>query len=308
MGPWRIPRAEYAAPITRGDSMNQFTQIYNSQDYKQGNPKYFPYLVDIELTNHCNLRCIFCGQREMTRPKGYMDEKIFRAIIDECAAYNTPVRLIRWGEPFMHPLILEYIRYAKGRGLPVHVTTNGLAFRGERHIMETIDTGLDSIIFSFQGATAEGYKKMRGGDYASLCSNIMWMAALKDDTPHIHISSTMTDETEEQIQVFINHWSEIVDSVGVGKTNLALTGMADTIEKEYRPCLEVYRKLSVDWDGRVTCCCGDYDCFMQVGDISETLHAVWHGDRLREFRSLLGRDMHRSLTLCRNCYHTYEEF
>jgi radical SAM protein with 4Fe4S-binding SPASM domain len=81
----------------------------------------------------------------------------------------------------------------------------------------------------------------------------------------------------------------------------------ETIKKEYTPCSEVYQKLSVNWDGKVTCCCGDYDDFLIVGNISDdTLFNLWNNSKeLKAFRELLDNMLHRSLTLCSTCYNTY---
>src|SRR5688572_23571645 len=40
--------------------------------------------VNLELTNHCNLRCTICPvNTTMRRPKGFMDPALFRRVIDE---------------------------------------------------------------------------------------------------------------------------------------------------------------------------------------------------------------------------------
>ncbi|MFC1952770.1 SPASM domain-containing protein [Chloroflexota bacterium] len=84
----------------------------------------------------------------------------------------------------------------------------------------------------------------------------------------------------------------------------------ELIEKHYVPCKEVYQKLSVDWDGKVTGCCGDYNNYLTVGNAnSSTLYDIWnHSRELIVFRELLDKSLHQSLTLCSTCYHTYEEF
>ena len=46
--------------------------------------------VNLELTNHCNLRCTICPvNTTMRRPKGFMDPALFRRIIDESHAEAT---------------------------------------------------------------------------------------------------------------------------------------------------------------------------------------------------------------------------
>jgi len=314
------------------ERVNSFREEYDSKEYKtaqQNKESKFPYIVDIELTNHCNLDCIFCSQHAMTREKGMMLEKMFKKVIDECAKHNTPVRFIRWGEPFLHSKINKYFEYAKSKGLKVHVTNNGLAIK-QVHMKALIDLKVDSIIFSMQGATKEEYEVMRNNNrYDELKENILELIELRGnkEKPFIHVSSTMTNESKEQINSFVKYWGNIVDSVGVGKTNLTklktneiqsdklryifeIVKKNETLKKCYTTCTEVYQKLSVDWDGKVTCCCADYDNYLVVGNLNKSsLYKIWNtSEELKLFRGLLDKMKHRSLSLCKDCYHTYDEF
>jgi len=312
---------------------NPFREVYDNEEFKtilqhkDTLPK-FPFLVDIELTNHCDLKCIFCGQQVMTRHKGFMSEEVFKKVVDECSQHNTPIRFIRWGEPFLHKKIADFCKYVKSKNLPLHITTNGLAMKDDMEAL--IDVGVDSLVFSFQGATKEQYEIMRQNrQYDKLKANVLRMIELKGDRskPFIHISSTMTNESKKEVDDFVNYWGHIVDSVGTGKTNLSrlsshqiksfeaigkleVLKKQETIKKYYRPCTEVYQKLSVDWDGKVTCCCGDFDNFLTVSDVTQsTLFDIWNNSReVKIFRELLDKNLHKCLTLCSTCYHTYEEF
>lgn len=310
---------------------NPFRAIYDSERFKtvllhKDELCKFPFLVDIELTNHCNLQCIFCGQQAMIREKGFISEGTFQKIIDECLLYNAPVRLIRWGEPFLHEKIIDFCKYTKSKDLPLHITSNGLAMK-ESDMKALIDMGVDSLIFSFQGTTKEQYEIMRNNKlYDKLKSNILKLIKMRGNKskPFIHISSTITNESEMEIENFVNFWRQVVDSVDIGKTNLSRIPdqkiksaeavekikslrKQETIEKNYKPCNEVYQKLSVNWDGKVTCCCGDYDDFLIVGNMpDDTLYNIWNNSReLKAFRELLDNMLHRSLTLCSTCYSTY---
>lgn len=313
---------------------NLFRKIYDAEEFKtvlqhKDNLPKFPYLVDIEITNNCNLRCIFCGQQAMTRERGFISENIINKVVEECAEHGTPIRFIRWGESFLHPKIIDFVKYIKSKGLLLHITTNGLVINTNQ-IKSLIKLQLDSIIFSFQGATKEQYELMRNNhEYNKLKANIIEMVRLRGDKekPFIHISSTMTNETKEEIEQFVNYWGAIVDSVGIGKTNLSRLSAhqiksfeilgkiehlkkQETIKKFYRPCTEVYQKLSIDWDGKVTCCCGDFDNFLVVGNLYQSsLSDIWNNSKeLKLIRETLDRNMHKTLNLCSTCYHTYEEF
>lgn len=314
---------------------NPFRKTYDSEEFKtilqhKDNLPKFPFLVDIELTNHCILKCIFCGQQTMTRHKGFMSKEILKKVADECSRYNAPIRFIRWGEPFLHPEIIDFCKYIKSKGLFLHITNNGLAIK-ESQMKALIELKIDSIIFSFQGATKKQYELMRNNHrYDELKANVLKMVELRGDNekPFIHISSTMTNETKKEIDDFVNYWGYIVDSIGIGKTNLSRVSAhqiksletidklkvlkkQEAIKKYYRSCAEVYQKLSVDWDGKVTCCCLDFDNFLTIGDLTtqSTLSDIWNNSKeLKIFRELLDKNMHKCLALCSTCYHTYEEF
>ena len=313
---------------------NPFNRIYRDEKFSnilqnKENLLNFPYFVDVELTNHCNLQCIFCGQQAMYRHKGFMSKELLKKIVDECAQFNTPLRFIRWGEPFLHPKIIDFCRYIKSKNLPLHITNNGLAIK-EEQMKSLVDLKVDSIIFSFQGATKEQYEIMRNNNrYDELKKNILKMVEFRGNNqkPFIHISSTMTDESKEQIEEFVSFWGNIVDSVGVGKTNLSKLQLnqvkssdarnnlenlrkKETIKKEYKPCPDIYQKIGIDWDGKVTCCSGDFDNFLVIGDLKDSpIQDIWNNSKeLKTFRELLNKNMHKSLTLCSTCYHTYEKF
>jgi len=299
---------------------NPFQKIYKNIEFRnvlryRKNPSLFPFIVDIELTNHCNLKCLFCGQQNMKREKGFISEKIFKKVVDECAKHNTPIRLIRWGEPFLHPKILKFIEYIKNKNLPLHITTNGLSFK-EGDIEAIVRLGLDSLIISLQGANKCEYERMRNNSrYNELVKNIKKIAKIKGKL-YLHITSTMTNETKKQINIFIKKWSKIVDAVNVGKTNLSRVSVEpkikkkETIKHEYCPCTEIYQKLSVDWDGKVSCCCSDWDRFMTVGDVNkQTLKDIWNkSNQLKVFRKMLDNMEHGKLPMCRNCFHPYHSF
>ncbi|MFZ5354271.1 MAG: radical SAM/SPASM domain-containing protein [Bacillota bacterium] len=283
----------------------------------------FPFVVDVETTNHCNLMCKMCSRNVMKRSCGYMSFDTYKKIVDECAENNAAIRLIRWGEHLLHSEVFKFIQYTKEKGVLLHLTTNGLLMDEEKST-RLIELGLDSLIISMQGATKEGYEDMRNNDnYDLLEKNIKYFMKKRNelgkDKPFVHISSTMTDETEEQISAFIKYWSSFVDSVDVGKTYFAMVDKEgyhdviaeylprETVKKIYSPCTEVYQKISVNWNGDITACCADHDNYMLLGNVMETsIRTAWHSNKLNEYRRILDDMGMEKLPLCKDCYHTYE--
>ena len=234
-----------------------------------------------------------------------MPEHIYCKVVDECQKYKIPLRFIGWGEPFLHPKIIDYLEYAKP--LPLHITNNGQIIT-ERQMRDLVRIGLDSIIFSFQGATKQGYEDTRvGASYDKIKDNILKLIKYRGDKqkPFIHVSSTMTNESRDEVGAFVSYWTSVVDSVGFGKTVV--------YEKkdftDYRECKEVYQKLTVKWDGQVSCCCADFDNTLVVGNMKDnTLKEVWEGEQLKAIRTLLRNNRYRNLNLCSKCEYAYQGF
>ena len=203
------------------------------------------------------------------------------------------------------------MKYIKKKKLLLHITNNGLAIK-EKHMKALVDLKVDSIIFSFQGATKDEYQLMRDNKrYDELVKNIKKLIKIrgKKSKPYIKITSTMLDDTPEDIEKFMKLWEGIVDEVRIGKT-IPFWNPKRLIKlygAKYRPCSEVYQKTSVDWDGKISACCGDYDNLLTIGEIQNTtLKEAWNGEKLNAIRTLLDNNMHRCLTKCSTCTFAHE--
>jgi radical SAM protein with 4Fe4S-binding SPASM domain len=81
---------------------------------------------------------------------------------------------------------------------------------------------------------------------------------------------------------------------------------AESLEKIHPECPEVFDKLSVNWDGKVTACCMDSDNLMVIGNILEQPIAdVWTNEPMTHYRQVLADMRHDDLDLCRNCWDTH---
>ncbi|RLE42001.1 hypothetical protein DRJ48_04450 [Candidatus Woesearchaeota archaeon] len=80
----------------------------------------------IEVTDMCNLDCIMCRQKDqmmyfhtaVKSPKsqpGFMTMKLWKSILDDLLNSNLRVKALTpfwYGEPFMHPKIIDMLKYA----------------------------------------------------------------------------------------------------------------------------------------------------------------------------------------------------
>ncbi|MEL0114280.1 MAG: radical SAM protein, partial [Rickettsiales bacterium] len=150
---------------------NPFQPIYDECNAGNSQQKYeslpaFPRLIDLEVTNTCNFRCLMCptGNYSQHRKAGFMAEETYYKLVEECRPHGTALRYIGWGEPLTHPHIVDFIRAASDANLLTHLNTNGSKMT-EEMARALIDAGLKSIKFSFQGVDTKSYAEMRNIDY-----------------------------------------------------------------------------------------------------------------------------------------------
>ena len=139
-----------------------------------------PDIVQIESTNLCNAKCVFCPRDEMHRRQGVMDLDLYRKIVDECAALGiTHVRVHNYGEPFLDRQLVEKVRYAKSRGIrEVGMISNGSLIT-EELARGMIDAGLDAINISVDAGGRETFERTRVNlKYDEVTGNVRRLARL----------------------------------------------------------------------------------------------------------------------------------
>lgn len=310
--------------------MNPFQGLYDGCNVGTNAAKYadlppFPRLMDIEVTSACNFRCLMCptGNLSVTRPTGFMDPDLFKKLVDECTSHSTALRFIGWGEPTLHPSLVSFVTMANRAGLLTHVNTNGSKLTPGL-AQRLIDSGLNSLKFSFQGTDRKSYRDMRGTDFFD---GLLKVAAMVRDLrgtrplPYLHLSTTVTYETGEQVAEFRKRAEPLVDAVTVGTTTfdfmdlnavrlrpsdlakLKRLKLFDVTRKQHPdPCPEVNDKLSIHWDGSVMVCCNAFDKEGEIGKFPEqSLTQLWRGKVMEDYRKRLAKDEY-SGPLCSVCY------
>src|SRR6476646_126129 len=121
-----------------------------------------PEIVQIEATNICNAKCVFCPRDEMHRRQGIMSFELFCKIVDECAELGiSHVRVHNYGEPFVDRKLVEKVRYAKQKGIQeVGMISNGSLIT-EDVARGMIEAGLDAINISVDASGKEVFESTR---------------------------------------------------------------------------------------------------------------------------------------------------
>jgi len=138
-----------------------------------------PQRLYVECTAACNLSCFqACCAPETgisrTRQAGMLDFDLFRKVIDEAGPTLARVDFFNYGEAFLHKRAVEMCEYIKSRypHIYLYTSSNGLAF-SEDAVRRLINSGIDEVTFSIDGATPESYVRYRQrGDFAKVIRNL----------------------------------------------------------------------------------------------------------------------------------------
>lgn len=136
-----------------------------------------PYLVALNLTKRCNLKCDHCYLDATTKAGGGSDElsteECFR-LIDQIAEVNKGCLLvITGGEPLVRPDILDIARHAVGLGFIVVFGTNGMLIN-DRMAKTLVEIGVMGVGISIDSLDPDKHDQFRGvpGAFASALAGI----------------------------------------------------------------------------------------------------------------------------------------
>ena len=248
-----------------------------------------PEIVQIESTNICNAKCVFCPRDEMHRRQGVMSWDLYRKIVDECAELGiTHIRVHNYGEPFIDRRLVEKVRYAKQKGIQeVGMISNGSLIT-DAVARGMIEAGLDAINISVDAAGKEVFESTRVHlDYDTVISNIRTLVRLRNEAGKTHpklILSFVRQNNSADEQAFIAEWSKVADKIHITD----LHNWAGTLNRESDvnyPCYRPWLTFTVLWDGRVSLCCADFDGKIILGDLnSSSIREIWNAGPYRDAR------------------------
>jgi 12,18-didecarboxysiroheme deacetylase len=103
------------------------------------------------VTRRCNLRCAHCyalATNRATPDELSTDEG--KALINDLAAFGSPVMLFSGGEPLARPDLIELAKYAVDKGMRAVISTNGTL------ITEDVTARLKDVGLSYVGVSLDG--------------------------------------------------------------------------------------------------------------------------------------------------------
>lgn len=264
--------------------------------------KSVPKVLNIELTNFCNLSCPMCVAKN-TREQGFLDLNLLKKIIDDNKKIlkNQFIWLHFNREPLLHPHFPEIIRILKENEIRTRLSTNTTLLTKENSF-RLMKAGLDYIVFSIDGATKETYEKIRvGGKFEEVEKNIINFLKIKKKEgfkTKTQIQIIRMKENRNEIKSFVQRWKKTdINYINVksfcsraGQVREGVNRFTELSKLQRRiknrlPCFYLWETLIILWDGKVIGCCQDLCGELKVGDIkNENLMKIWNSSKLVDLR------------------------
>jgi MoaA/NifB/PqqE/SkfB family radical SAM enzyme len=296
-----------------------------------------PVKMIIEPSDRCNLNCPLCptGRRLSGRKETNLPMETFKQAVDPLAPYLYEAYLYNWGEPLLNPELFDLVKYCSQRRIRTVVSTNLTLF--ESRMMDPLmDSKLDTLIVSLDGASGDTYSKYRrGGDFEKAMGNLKAIAAQKIKRrvklPRLIWQFIVFRHNESEINRAIAMAKQLgIDEIkfiaSFAKMETLAYNVADKKREEvedYLPqdhryhlyksnkaaarkflqCPFLWSQIAVRTDGGIAPCCGSYHKNDDFGSLSNSdIMAVWNNKKYQRARKTLRtRGWFKSQTICDQC-------
>lgn len=120
--------------------------------------------VSLEIIQKCLNNCIHCSSNSGCTSQAILDLSLIEEVVDDIVLMGAKRLCLSGGEPFLHPDLVDIIRYAVEKGLKVDIYSSGIVGEPDKEhsiakkiLCKCKMAGLNRIMFNFQAAHAEIY-------------------------------------------------------------------------------------------------------------------------------------------------------
>jgi len=169
-------------------SQNLYVFDSNKQQYldffdtKNNNPSILPTLVEIDITNKCNLNCIMCGYKEdgIRLQQDLLDTNTMKDILGQLSELKIPYVVFKGGEPTLRKDLFEIVRFCDEIGIVGGIITNGYDLNKE--LYDFIIKKDWKVHVSLDGSTSEIHNKIRcnSNSYTNAIKTISYLVERRD--------------------------------------------------------------------------------------------------------------------------------
>ncbi len=205
-----------------------------------------PYLVALNLTRRCNLKCAHCyldaGTRDGGGPEELSTDEV-KDLLDDIAALGDGVMVVlTGGEPLLRRDIEELARHATECGLMVVVGTNGILLDDDR-VVRLVDAGVMGVGISLDSLNPDYHDGFRGapGAWRRATAGI---DACRRAGLALQLHFSVTDDNARELDDMID-FARSVDALVLNVFFLVCTGRGEKVTNISRDTYEaVLRRVT----------------------------------------------------------------
>jgi len=276
--------------------------------------------------------------KKLGREQSMMSLECFKTYIDPHIPYLFEVYLHNWGESLLNKDTYGMIEYAQSCNIGTNLSSN-LNILQSDDLDRIIESGLEYLVVSLDGASAETYRQYRvRGDFDLVVHNMTELIRRRNargkPTPVVEwqfiVMRHNQHEVEQAEDMAKRFGVDLIRFIPVGLPYDARNRAAlqekwfptrfegrVTTEKDGQtfgqgskpgPCFYLYRSMTVNADGGVSPCCVVYQKDRDFADLSQIedkadVMAIYNNERFQWARSLF---THRAAekqiaTVCDGC-------
>jgi len=274
-----------------------------------------PKNIEIELTNKCNVDCVFCPNSKHNRARGVMLFSTFRKIVDQINSSKANQVIIGgFGESLIDKELIEKLTYLrKNTSVKVELVTNGILLTED--ICEAICKGrlLDSLDVSIDAADSKTYNQLHKCEgFDTVVNNLKFFSEAKKrfnySLPFVRVRFKDFNSNKGGFRKFVNIFSGISDEVVAFMNIFKWPGSemkVDFIDRKRLiriPCPSLWEGIRINWNGDLVLCCMDYEGRVVLGNIKDkSISDIWNSDRIKSYRDSHRRFQFDNLTICNDC-------
>lgn len=152
-----------------------------------------PIFGGLVVTYRCNESCPMCNVRRKADAAREMDTPAMLDLADQMAELGVSGVSITGGEPLVREDVVEVVARLKQRGVPVSMSTNGLKLTDMNLARRLVDSGIDAVAVSLDGADAAEHDASRGrrGAFDRTLEAVRNLLAARKERPDRQVHVTL---------------------------------------------------------------------------------------------------------------------
>ncbi len=184
-----------------------------------------PLCIDLEVASICDLACPHCFREYLATPDKIIDLNFAKKTIKEASINGVKSIKFNWrGEPLLNPNLTDLIKYAKDVGIIETIINTNATNLTEKKSLDLINSGLDYMIYSFDGGSKKTYETLRPGrfkknNFEQIIKNIRKFKSIRDQTnskfPYTKIQMVLMESNRHEVESFKELFDDYVDEVTV---------------------------------------------------------------------------------------------